>query len=281
MLTGEEMVLAVRAAVSLGIRKVRITGGEPLVRPDILSICRRIGELPGVEELCLTTNGVLLPGLAEGLREAGVSRINLSLDTLKEEKYRFITRTGSLYQALRGLEAALGAGFKKVKINVVLLGGWNEDEVLSFARLTKQYPADVRFIEWMPMYDSGDFGGEAVYPCKKALAQIRKQETDLVEQRGDGGVARLYRLPGAMGNIGFIAPVSARFCGECRRIRLSADGKLKPCLHSGREWSVKGMSFEGMAEQMKQAILAKPECHTGLSVTHRSTAGRNMNQIGG
>ena len=151
MMTEEELLRAVRIAAQLGITKVRVTGGEPLVKKNILSICRSIAAIPGIQELCLTTNGTLLPSMANDLRAAGVHRINLSLDTLNAEKYARITRIGRLDDALRGLTAALSAGFDRVKLNAVLLGGFNDDEIPALAGLTREYPVDVRFIEWMPM----------------------------------------------------------------------------------------------------------------------------------
>ena len=155
MLTQEEMLAAVKAAAELGITKVRVTGGEPLVKRDILSICRGVARTEGIEEVCITTNGTLLPELAKPLREAGVSRVNISLDTLNAEKYAYITRRGSLEEALRGIDTALEAGFDKVKINTVLIGGFNDGEIPALAELTRQYPVDLRFIELMPMVDSG------------------------------------------------------------------------------------------------------------------------------
>lgn len=277
MLTEEEMLCAVEAAASLGVTKLRITGGEPLVKRNILSICRRAAAVEGIGEVCLTTNGLLLPQLARPLREAGVRRVNLSLDTLDEKKYTYITRRGSLSQALDGLEAALDAGFERVKLNTVLIGGFNDDEIPALARLTQQYPVDVRFIELMPMYDSGDFGPQAYLPGS-AVAELLPE---LKPQPDGDGVAKLYRLPGALGNVGIISPISAHFCGACNRIRLTADGKLKPCLHSTQEYSVKGLDFAGMQAQLRRVILEKPRWHGELSVDHRSQAGRNMNEIGG
>ncbi len=277
MLTQEEMILAVRAAAALGISKLRITGGEPLVKAGIVDLCREAAAVEGIRELCLTTNGTLLPKLAGPLREAGVNRLNISLDTLDPEKYAYITRVGSLADALAGIEAALSCGFDKVKINSVLIGGFNDDEIPQLAELSCRYPLDVRFIELMPMYDSGDFGPEAYLPytvVTERLPELRPVESD-------GGVARLYRLPGAQGNVGLISPVSAHFCAECNRIRLTADGKLKPCLHSSDEISLKGLDYEGMLETMRSAILAKPKWHGVLSYRERSQANRNMNQIGG
>lgn len=277
MLTEDEIIMAVEAAASLGIRKLRITGGEPLVKKNIVSICRRAAAVPGIREVCITTNGTLLPELAKPLREAGVSRVNISLDTLDPEKFRYISRVGELEQAVAGIRAALDAGFEKVKLNTVLIGGFNDDEIPALAELTRRYPLDLRFIELMPMYDSGDFGPEAFIPYTVVLDRL----PGLEPMATDGGVARLYRLPFAQGNIGLISPVSAHFCGTCNRLRLTADGKLKPCLHSGDEFSIKGLDYDGMVEELRLAIENKPSWHGALDANNRSRAGRNMNQIGG
>ena len=277
MLTQEEMITAIRAAAALGIRKLRITGGEPLVKSNIVELCRAAAAVEGIEDVCLTTNGTLLPKLAAPLREAGVRRLNISLDTLDAEKFRYITRIGKLGDALAGIEASLAAGFEKVKINSVLIGGFNDDEIPALAALTKKYPVDVRFIELMPMYDSGDFGPEAFIP----YTVVTERLPELCHVPADGGVAKLYRLPGAQGNVGLISPVSAHFCAECNRVRLTADGKIKPCLHSSDEISLKGLDYEGMLEALRSAILSKPKWHGELSYTERSHAARNMNQIGG
>lgn len=277
MLTEDEIIQAVEAAAELGITKVRLTGGEPLVKKNIVSICRRTAQVEGIREVCLTTNGVLLPQLAKPLREAGVSRLNLSLDTLKPEKYTYITRLGKLDSFRAGLDAAFEAGFEKIKINSVLIGGFNDDEIEDMAGLTLEYPLDMRFIELMPMYDSGDFGPEAYVPYSRVLEKLPAA----VEMPKDGGVARLYRLPGAKGNIGLISPVSAHFCGECNRLRLTADGKLKPCLHAPDEYSIKGLNQAEMKAVFEQAIWNKPAWHGNLDALHRSQAGRNMNEIGG
>ena len=277
MLSHEEMVLAVKAAAALGIEKLRITGGEPLVKRDIVPLCREFSRVEGIRELCLTTNGTRLSELAAPLREAGVDRLNISLDTLDPEKYHRITRRGDLAQTLRGIEAALGADFKKIKINAVLIGGFNDDEIPALAELTRRYPVDVRFIELMPMYDSGDFGPEAFIP----YTVVTERLPELTPVAADGGVAKLFRLPGAQGNIGLISPVSAHFCAACDRIRITADGKIKPCLHSSEEISIKGMSQEEMEQTLRRAILEKPQWHGELSYSERSHANRNMNQIGG
>ena len=276
MLTEDEMIQAVAAAASLGITKLRITGGEPLVKKNIVSICRRAAAVEGIREVCLTTNGILLPALAVPLKEAGVKRLNISLDTLDAEKYAYITRTGSLSQAVEGIRAAMDAGFEKVKLNTVLIGGFNEEEIVPLAELTLRYPIDLRFIEMMPMVEGG-FGPEAFLPNTRVLEVLPQLE----EQPADGGVARLYRLPGALGRVGLISPVNAHFCAACNRIRLTADGKLKPCLHSAEEYSIKGLDREGMRSVMERAIYNKPAWHGELSARRHSCAGRSMNQIGG
>ena len=276
MLREDEMIQAVEAAASLGITKLRITGGEPLVKKNIVSICRRAAAVEGIREVCLTTNGILLPALAVPLKEAGVKRLNISLDTLDAEKYAYITRTGSLSQAVEGIRAAMDAGFEKVKLNTVLIGGFNEEEIVPLAELTLRYPIDLRFIEMMPMVEGG-FGPEAFLPNTRVLEVLPQLE----EQPADGGVARLYRLPGALGRVGLISPVNDHFCAACNRIRLTADGKLKPCLHSAEEYSIKGLDREGMRSVMERAIYNKPAWHGELNAQNPSHAGRNMNQIGG
>ena len=357
MLTEEEMICAVRAAAQLSVTKLRITGGEPLVKKNILSICGKAAQVPGIREVCMTTNGILLPGMAAKLKAAGVKRINISLDTLDPEKYQFITRGGNLDDALRGIEAALRAGFGKVKINTVLIGGFNDDEIPALAKLTLEYPLDVRFIEWMPMQGTGDFGPEAILSGQEVVRRLpeleevqrrlpelgevqrRLPEPDGVQRRlpeleevqrrlpepdgvqrhlpeleevqrhlpepdgvqrrlpePDGvqrhqteapetgswdGVAKLYRLPGALGNIGIILPISDQFCRTCSRIRITADGWVKPCLHQPAEYSIKGMTQEQMVVQLQAAIRQKPQWHGELSASRRSRAGRNMNRIGG
>lgn len=277
MLSEEETVAAVRAAAELGISKVRITGGEPLVKRNILSLAEHIAAVEGIAETCLTTNGTLLKPLAKPLRSAGIKRINISLDTLDASKYRKITRGGDLKSALDGIEAALDADFSRVKLNVVLIGGFNDDEIPAFIELTKTKPVDVRFIELMPMVRDSGFGADAMLPCDTVLHYAE----DAVALPSRGGVARLYRLPDALGDIGLISPVSNHFCGACNRIRLTADGRLKPCLHALEEYAIKGLRYDEVVAVMKKVILAKPEKHGELSETQQSRAGRSMNRIGG
>lgn len=275
ILSEDEMVMAVQTAASLGIRKIRITGGEPLVKKNILSICERVGKIPGIDEVCVTTNGVLLEEYAQGLINAGVSRLNISLDTLNAEKYKEITRIGNLQKVLTGIEEAIKVGFKKIKLNAVLMRGFNDDEIRALAELTLDKPIDMRFIELMPMIDTNI--DKAAYMPTREILKILPE----LEELSTDGVAKLYKLPGAQGNIGLISPVSENFCAGCNRIRLTADGKFKPCLHSPEEFSIKGLDFEGMFEQTKKAVLAKPEKHGDLTGENLSNASRSMNAIGG
>ena len=277
MMTAEETINAAKAAVSLGINKIRITGGEPLVKRGIVKLCREIASIDGVKELCITTNGTLLGTFAKELKAAGVNRVNISLDTLNAEKFHEITRMGNLQDALNGIEAAFAAGFDKVKLNVVLMGGFNDDEIEDFVKLTVDRPLEVRFIELMPIGGGIDFDKAKFISCEEVLAKIPQLKSLNISD----GVAGMYSLPGAKGRVGLIRPISCEFCHGCNKIRLTADGMLKPCLHSNDEICIKGSSREEMAETMKRAILDKPEMRTALDAQNPSQAGRDMNRIGG
>ena len=276
ILSLEEIGEIAREAVSLGVRKIRLTGGEPLVRRGMISLCRDLRGIPGLEELALTTNGLLLPDMAAELKAAGVDRVNISLDTLDHRKYRRITRGGSLDAALAGIRAAKDAGLTPLKLNCVLIGGFNDDEIPALAALTRQEPVEVRFIELMPIGDAAGFGPEAYLPCEAVLERL--PELTPVEE---AGVAERFRLPGAAGTVGLIRPVSRCFCQRCDRIRLTADGCLKPCLHSREEIPLRGLHGSELRQKLAEAILRKPERHGELSASSRSQAARDMNQIGG
>ncbi len=270
----EECVDIAEAAVDIGIRKIRITGGEPLVRKGIIEICEGIGRINGLEELCLTTNGILLDKYAKDLRRAGVNRLNISLDTLQDKKYREITRIGELKDALEGIAAAENAGFENIKINTVLMGGMNDDEIFAFVELTREKPYEVRFIELMPIGTCTDWETERFIPAETVL----KAYPSLVPCP-DSGVAKRYRVPGYAGMVGLICPMSHRFCGDCNRIRVTADGMLKPCLHSLGEISLKGLKGEALRAALEVGISKKPISHhleAGGSETNRT-----MNGIGG
>lgn len=274
VLSVEECTEMVQAAARCGITKVRLTGGEPLVRRGILDICQRIGEIPEIRELCLTTNGALLPELAAPLRDAGVKRLNISLDTLRPERFRSMTRGGELRQTLDGVAAAEKAGFSSLKLNTVLIGGFNDDEVEDFLALTMERPWELRFIELMPMGPCTHWDKSFFLPCQTVLEQFPSLEP--VEAQG---VALRYRLPGAKGTVGFISPLSHTFCPQCRRIRVTSDGKLKNCLHSREEFSLRGLHGAELEDAFHRGILSKPQQH---HLTERSSdTPRTMNQIGG
>ena len=273
----EQVVEIARAAVALGIRKIRLTGGEPLVRRGIVTLVEQLAALEGLEELAMTTNGVLLPQLGPALRRAGLNRVNLSLDTLRAERYRAITRIGRLEDALAGLDAALRLGFSPVKLNAVLIGGFNDDEIGDLVALTERLPVEMRFIELMPM-GTGDFGPGAYVPCDRVLQAVPA----LVPAEDDsGGTARRYRLPGAPGAVGLISPLSRHFCASCNRLRLTADGYLKPCLHSAQEQSAAELHGAALTEALRRAILEKPGCHDRLAWDSPTKTERTMNEIGG
>ncbi len=266
------------AAVELGVKKLRITGGEPLVRSDIAELSKALASIPGIEDIAITTNGTLLEYKAEALFEAGIKRINISLDTLDAEKYAEITRGGNLSDAVRGIKAALRVGMNPVKINTVLIGGFNDDEIESLAKLTMDYPIDVRFIELMPIGFAAPYGKEAYISNETVLKKLPQLEPAESEK---GTVARLYKLPGAKGRVGLISPLSNHFCAECNRLRLTADGCLKPCLHSAEEMPVRGLHGDELKETILTAVSHKPKMHVELSATERSESQRSMYRIGG
>ena len=274
VLSVEECGEIAQAAVRCGVRKIRVTGGEPLVRRGILDICRTLRAIPELEELCLTTNGSLLPELAQPLWDAGVDRLNISLDTLQPERFREITRRGTLEEVLSGIRAAEDAGFRHLKLDTVLMGGVNDDEIGDFLNLTREHPWEVRFIELMPM------GPCAAWPKERFLSvtEVLKRFPEL-EKIEPSGVARRYRLPGAAGTVGLIAPMSHEFCGDCRRIRVTADCKLKGCLHSREEIPLRGLHGAELEAAIYRGILQKPKGHH--LTKHASDTPRTMNEIGG
>ncbi len=275
ILSIEELAEIGRAAVACGVRKIRLTGGEPLVRRGILELCCRLKALEGLKELTLTTNGSMLPQMAADLKAAGVDRVNISLDTLDEDRFRRITRRGELREALDGFRAARDAGFSGIKINTVLMGGINDDEIPELTGLTKDMPISLRFIELMPLGVCSDWPRERFVSAGTVLRtvpELRLIHTD--------GVAEIYQVPGWAGTVGLIRPVSCSFCERCNRIRITADGKLKPCLHSSREIPLRGLAGEKLEQAIREAAAAKPERHH-LAETGRSGSGRDMNEIGG
>ncbi len=281
LLSFEELTEVVRAATTLGVRKVRVTGGEPLARRGVVDLCRMVAAVPGVEELDMTTNATMLAPVAADLRAAGVARLNVSLDTLDPERYRAVTRVGTLADALAGIRAAREAGFgssadSPLKINCVLMGGVNVDEVPRLVDMAQREPVEVRFIELMPM------GECALWPRERFVsADVVLDACPELVRIGTGGVAELYRGPGFAGHVGLIRAVSHRFCSACDRIRVTADGRVKPCLHSAAEVSVRGLCGEELERALARAILMKPAHHELAPGARPSATPRDMNEIGG
>jgi cyclic pyranopterin phosphate synthase len=294
MLSYEEIVIIARAAAELGISKVRLTGGEPLVRLGLPQLVKQLSAIKGIDDISLTTNGMLLKQYARELKKAGLRRVNISLDTLKPDKFQAITRLGKLEDVLQGIEAAKKAGLLPVKINTVVIRGINDDEILDFARLTMQKDWNVRFIELMPFVTDNPPEEHSIGALKQSQQFVSVQEikekiaglgelTPSLDIKGNGP-AKYYRLPGAKGTIGFISPVSEHFCFQCNRIRLTADGKLRPCLLSEIEVDIRpfirgNIDREQVKEKIVEAIKSKPEKHK----LDEGTIARNrfMSQVGG
>jgi cyclic pyranopterin phosphate synthase len=284
VLSYEEIFRVVAAAAELGINKVRLTGGEPLVRIGVSELVRLIAGIKEINDISLTTNGILLPKYAAELKEAGLNRVNISLDTLKPEKFRQITRCGELSDTLAGIDAAHRAGLEPVKINMVVMAGVNDDEIIDFARKTIRDGWHVRFIEHMPVLDE-----EQIIPRLFSVSEIRgkietlgKLEPYSIEV--GNGPAKYYRLPGATGTIGFITPVTEHFCYQCNRLRLTADGKLRPCLLSEEEIDVRealrrGASVDEIKSLILKTVALKPAGHNLAQGKTRN--GRPFSQVGG
>lgn len=279
ILSYENIKRIVIAATGLGITKYRITGGEPLARQGIVTLIEELAKIEGVEELAMTTNGTMLAEQAEVLKKAGLDRVNISIDSLKHEKYKEITRGGDLDEVFEGINAAKEAGLSPLKLNVVAIRGFNDDEILDFAQLSVSEPVDIRFIELMPIgsaaatHGNHYLSGEDIKKVLPGLIPLGKQD----------GAADLFKYPNSRGRVGFISPMSYQFCSSCNKIRLTADGKLKPCLHTNQEIDLnqilKADNDELLKKAISDAILIKGEKHhlnDGIKPVNRG-----MNQIGG
>ena len=273
ILSIEEIVEIVKVASKNGIKKIRLTGGEPLVRRGFINLCKQISEINEIEDIAITTNGVYLKEMADELFENKVRRINFSLDTLIKEKYNDITRRNDFDKTMESFFYAIKKGFK-VKINVVLIGGFNDDEIEDFVNLANKYDLEVRFIELMQIGETANWSKDKFVSNKIVLEKVPKLEFD-----GVSGVAKIYKIKGQKGRIGLISPISCSFCEDCNRIRLTSDGKLKPCLHSKDEINLKGLSGEELEEVFKRGIFEKPEKHH--LEDGKSESARDMNKIGG
>ena len=288
ILTYEEMLNVARAAATIGITKIRVTGGEPLVRKGVVEFCRMLSELEGLKSLALTTNGIYLEEMAEPLFKAGVRRINISLDTLRPKRFEKITGYDWLPRVLAGIRRAEQIGMNPIKINTVVMRGINDDEIEDLAHLTLDKPYHVRFIELMPT-DSSAYGDyESLYmPVEEIMKKINQIDRAQIGPATDSyGPAKLCRLPGATGRVGFIAPISWHFCGSCNRLRLTADGKIKTCLFSQEEIDIKtalrtGATQKDIINIFRQAVAEKPSGHHLNAKEHQNACHRAMRAIGG
>lgn len=268
LLTFEEIARIVRVGASLGIGKVRLTGGEPLVRRGIVELTQSLCAIPGVGQVAITTNGILLPEYAHPLKAVGLRGVNISLDTLRPDRYRAITRGGAIERAYAGIEAALREGFRPVKINMVVMRGINDDEIQDFARLTMDRPLEVRFIEFMAIGRLGLVDRDRLVPAETILREMGKAgRLDPVGRLGASDPAEVYHLEGAQGALGVVAPVSSPFCRRCNRLRLTSEGKLRSCLVEGGEVDVRALLRGGggdaeIAEAFRKAAAGKPMAYS-------------------
>ncbi len=286
ILSYEEILRIARISADAGITKIRITGGEPLARKGMPDLVAGLSSIPALSEISMTTNGILLEAAAGALGRAGLHRINISLDTLDPVKYRRITRGGDISAVLTGIHAARLAGLAPIKINVVVMQGINDAEINAFADLTRERPVHIRFIEFMPVNGHGEWNKSRYISNGDIMEKIQTmgELVPLPSQNGSGP-ARLYRLQGAQGKLGFISPLSSHFCATCNRLRLTADGKLRTCLFSDTETDLRtplrrGCSDAELKGLMEQAILSKPMRHHVFEHSFRKCT-RGMSAIGG
>lgn len=294
----EEIVAVVRAGIELGVRSVRLTGGEPLVRPGVATLVRQLSEIEGLSDISMTTNGTLLAQHAWELKEAGLNRVNISLDSLRRDRYAEITRRNQFDEAMRGIHAALDVGLSPVKVNVVVMRGVNDDEIFDFAGLTRQLPIHVRFIEVMPLGENEEFQSET-YVSVEEIKRTLQEGLDMLPAAVTGhGPARSFRLSGGKGTVGFITPISHSFCQGCNKLRITADGKIRPCLAYDFEVDLRDeggriSDIEAIKEKIRAAVRIKPSRHhfgdgSGEDTSDEDTSSkgarpssRNMFQIGG
>ena len=287
ILSLEELYQVARAFTELGVKKIRLTGGEPMVRSDVMSLINRLGKLPGLEELLLTTNGAQLDKYAVPLKEAGLSRINISIDSLDAERFRRISRVGKLEKVLAGIDAARRAGFDRIKLNSVIMRGYNEDEVIPLTDYALSRDIDIAFIEEMPLGEASDHSREETTCSNEWVrGQIEQKYRLLDSAEKTAGPSRYVQVIGTKSRIGFISPVSHNFCEDCNRVRVTVEGRLLLCL--GNEHSVdlreilrgKNSSHDDLKEAIIKSMDLKPERHYFYDKDHAQPV-RLMNMTGG
>lgn len=286
ILSYEEIASIVRAAASVGVRSIRLTGGEPLVRRDLSRLVAAIATVPGIDDVALSTNGLLLEAQLPELVAAGLTRVNLSLDTLRADRFEAIARRPGLEAVLRGIEAVVRAGLSPVKLNCVVMRGKNDDELPDFAELTRRLPIFVRFIEVMPVHENLELQRDTYVSSEEILRRIAAMgELRAVAGPGGNGPARYFALPGAAGAIGVISPLSHDYCERCNRVRLTADGRLRLCLFGDHAVDLRtplraGATTDRLAGMLRSAMLIKPERHH-LRLGESSSRMRAFSEIGG
>jgi len=287
ILSYEEILRIVRIATGCGVKKIRVTGGEPLTRKGVIHFIEQLSRNPAVRDTTLTTNATLLSQYAKDLKKAGVQRVNISLDTLKQEKFQFITGRNLLPEVFKGIKESIDCGLSPIKINCVVVKGFNDEEILDFVRLSLEYPLNVRFIEFMPLGENDYWSPDKIITIPEVMEIIQRDYSlkPLVSPSNQNAVARLFKIQGGIGHIGFISPLSRHFCKTCNRIRLTPDGKLRNCLFSDNETDIKGPLRRGVKDQVLQEIIRdsihhKPPGHK----LHRDISykcKRSMWRIGG
>ena len=288
VLSFEEITRIVRVLAPYGLKKIRLTGGEPLVRKNTSTLAKELVSTPGIREVTITTNGILLPRDAQGLYDAGIRRVNISMDTLKEERFIEIARRNDFDRAWAGIETALSIGFSPIKLNCVVMRGVNDDEIIEFARLTQKYPFSIRFLEYMPIGMVTPPAWKARYVSnEEVIGQLTQEWPDLIGlDDAPESTSRNFQIPGAMGTVGVINPISHRFCAGCNRLRLTANGKLIPCLADNYEYDLMaplraGCSDEMIIQHTKNALLHKPLQSDFEGRLSKGGSMRIMAQIGG
>jgi GTP 3',8-cyclase len=283
----EEILRISGIAAGAGITKIRITGGEPLVRKGIADFIAELSRIPGIDDISITTNGILLQSAAPALRKAGLKRINISLDSLDPKKYSMITRGGAVANVIAGIRQARLEGFSPIKVNVVAMRGINDDEIPAFALLTLDRPVHIRFIEFMPVDQNTSWEMALFIPNSEIRQRIESlgRLEPLPSSANNCGPAQMFQLPGAMGKIGLISPLSNHFCNSCNRLRLTADGKLRTCLFSDDEVDLKSLlrgncSDADLQNMIAHAIATKPRQHKLAEPSYKKCT-RGMSAIGG
>jgi cyclic pyranopterin phosphate synthase len=284
ILSYEEMLRFVRIAARLGVKKVRLTGGEPLVRKGVPYLLKEIGNIEGIDDISLTTNGVFLAEKILELKEAGLKRINISLDTMKRDRFAYITGVDAFDDVIGGIEKATYAGLYPIKINTVIIKGFNDDEILNFVKAAKKWNHHVRFIEFMPFGDATLWNSSEIITSKQIEDTIRAVYNLTPSSNQDKGPARMFDIEGGSGKIGFISPVSTHICSECNRIRLTSNGMIRPCLFSDTEYDVKALLRGGKSDEeimafVKEVVRVKPEKKLEMGQIRKCQ--RSLRSIGG